>query len=254
MIIRDVINFTGGTQISLTGREYLAPNGSDTLIVILPCEDLRGPADGSQLNKMEQIDWWPKFARNTDYPFNIFAVQVSGGYHFLLGNLIPAMKNRYNPKNIVLLGCGLGGFAAYNVLSETTDPAVKLVITISGGSDRTGSISNWHIVKGQAWHGTIDPRFSIAAHKDAVKKYNDTHGQRIDFNELQGVGYEAWKHAFNPNPANDPAFQFVKTQLNLGQATPPADNCDEIRQQLAAVTAQRDELQNIIIAAYNETN
>lgn len=255
MIIRDVINYTGGTQISFTGREYLAPNGSDTLVIALHPDELRGPADGSQLNKLESIDWWPKFAKSVDYPFNIFAVQNSGStFHYLLKDLIPAMKQRYNPKNIVLIGLGRGAVDVYNLLSENTDSEIKLIVAVSGNSERSGSIFRWPLVRGQAYHGTGDTHYTLTSHRDTVNKYNDTHGaNRIQFIELQGVGHDAWKHAFNQNPANDPAFQFVKEELQLDQpAPPPDDNCDDIRQQLAAMTAERDNLRAIINAAYNE--
>jgi len=247
MIIRNVINYTGGTPISLTGREYLSPDPTDTLVVALHCDDMRGPADGSQLDRLETIDWWPKFARNVVYPFNIFAAQVSGiTFHYLLKDIIKAMKTRYNPKNIVLLGCGRGGFDTYNILSENTDPEIKLVINVSGGSDRSGSISRWPKVKGLVWHGTSDPRYSVASHQAIVNKYNSTHGAgRIKFNALSGVGYEAWNVAFNPDPAKDQSLQFVINELNLGPVKPPPAN-DDLAELINRIKTQLTEALNAL--------
>lgn len=249
MIIRDVINYTGGTPTSLTGREYLSPDHNDTLVVALHCDDMKGPADGSQLDRLESIDWWPKFARTVNYPFNLFAVQVSGiTFHFLLKDIIKAMKTRYNPKNIVLLGCGRGAFDVYNILSENTEPEIKLIINISGGSDRSGSISRWPKVRGLAWHGVSDPRYPISAHREVVQKYNDTHGAgRIQLNELSGVGYDAWEQAFSPDPSKDQSLQFVISQLQLG-GVPPVPEDPRIKE----LEAEIQRLRTIITETLNE--
>jgi hypothetical protein len=252
MIANNVINYTGGTSTSLTGREYLSPVATDTLVIALHPDELRGPADGSQLNRLETIDWWPKFAKTVDYPFNIFAVQNSGStFHYLLKNIIKAMKARYNPKNIVLLGIGRGAFDVYNILSENTDPEIKLVITVSGGSDRTGSIFKWPGVKGIAWHGNNDSRYPIQAHQQTVSDYNRHHGSKggnIQFNAISGVGYEAWNVAFNPDPAKDQSLKFVIDTLKLGQPTTPNEDprLKELEAQMNAIKAQLTEALNAL--------
>jgi len=259
MIINDVKNYTGGTASSFTGREYLAPGGSDTLVIALHPEELKGSADGSQLNVLESIDWWPKFARNQNYPFNIFALQTNTTtLHGILNTIIPAMRKRYNPKNIVLVGLGRGAVDMYNILSENKDADdIKLVIAVSGYSERTGSIpSKWTSVKGLAFHGVNDTRYPISLHQDTVNKYNNSFPGSMALVSFANTGYEAWTKAFNANTSNDQALQFVINELSLAQPTPapPATNCDEIQQQLTAAQAQITSLQAQISTLTSQRN
>lgn len=235
MEIKNVELIEAGKKI--IGREYLTD--SDTLVIMLHGIGERGPNDLSKISLVEKLSGWPKYAKGqrpgaasvtgqNEYPFNIFAIQISeGSYHEYFKTLIPAMKKRYNPKKIVIAGISLGCIGLYGILSENTDEEIKVVIPICGKSDRNGSITKWKTVTGLAWHGDADTTIRIADHRTTVDEYNRVHkprGGHIYFNTLKGVGHNAWDRAFNVDPAKDESLQFVLKELGgIGKPEPTPD-------------------------------
>lgn len=207
---------------TVTARLYQPLKASSNWVIWFHGMGEVGPDDGSQLDEVEKLPGFPKFAKGVrpdgkdkgsiEYPFNIFAVQTEANYNFEKVALVTYIALKKKAKNIVVGGISLGGIAALESLLDFNDLGgnIKGVLNCCGTIDvsKTNRVRSVPILW---WHGD----------KDNTVKYNDAtrgalqasqalqaQGKPVEFITLPGVGHNAWDKAFTTAP-DDKSFAFV---------------------------------------------
>jgi predicted esterase len=178
----------------------------------------RGAVDGSQIDLLEKLSGWPKFAKgkrpgsttetgSIEYPFNIIAPQVAVTYNEILYWVVQWVVLKFGYKNIVVAGISMGNYAIYDMMKWDIGNHIKGFVACCG-SQELAELPQTKKINGIAWHGTADTTVSYSNHKAFADAYNSAGGQ-LQFNSLEGVGHNAWDYAFKANPAEDKSLEFV---------------------------------------------
>lgn len=208
---------------TVTARLYQPIKPSNNWIIWLHGMGETGPADGSQLNEVEKLPGFPKFAKGVrpgesvergtiEYPFNIYAVQTESSYSFEKAALATYLAGKKKAAKLGMIGISMGGFGVMESLFDFYDlyNNIDFAINCCGSVDvaKTNRVRNVPLLW---WHGD----------KDTVVKYSDpvrgaveasnalkAQGKPVEFITLPGVGHNAWDKAFTQAP-NDKSLAFV---------------------------------------------
>jgi predicted esterase len=201
-------------------RLYEAPVKTTDCVIFCHGQGERGPADGSQINLVEKLPGWPKFAKGVrpgsssvtgynEYPFNIIAVQVVNSYSEINSWITTWAALKFGYKAIVNVGISMGGFGVWDQLRLDLGDYTKGFVSIAARQELS-EIPYTKKLPGLAWAGTNDP-LSQVQYKDVVacvEAYNAA-GGKVELISLEGVGHNAWDYAFNVDPAKDRTLAFV---------------------------------------------
>lgn len=217
---------------TVTARQYLSETPSKNWLIWFHGMGERGPEDGSQLNLVEKLPGFPKFAKGVrpgattstgtvEYPFNIFAVQTEGDYQFEKNVMSSYITLHRKAEKIILGGISLGGICAIESLADFNDIGgfIKGVVNICG-SGEVSRVPRTRKVPIIWWHGDKDTivKFTDATAanpagtrgaREFVAAYEATKGE-IDFRILPGVGHNAWDYAFK----DDSNLDFINRIFN----------------------------------------
>jgi len=212
----------------------------------------RGPADGSQISLVERNSGWPKFAKGVrpksststgtiEYPFNIIAPQIVSSYNTELNQWFPTwVRDKFRYDHIILAGISMGNYGIYDMMKYDIADVVRAFVACCGLQE-INELTQTKKIPGIAWHGNKDSVVSHDSHKNFITQYNAA-GGKVVWNTLDGVGHDAWNHAFKSNPAEDKSLQFVNNILSsLGTSQSAVDakavHNNAIDQSIASLTA-----------------
>jgi predicted esterase len=208
---------------TVTARLYQPIKPSNNWLVWFHGMGEVGPDDGSQLNEVELLPGFPRFAKGVrpgetsergsiEYPFNIYAVQTEANYNLEKVALPTYIALKKKAANLVVGGISLGGIAAMESILDFNDLGanIKGVLNCCGTIDvaKVGRVRSVPILW---WHGDkdvkvkyTDPTRGALEASNALKAL----GKPVEFITLPGVAHNAWDKAFTTDP-NDKSLAFV---------------------------------------------
>jgi predicted esterase len=207
---------------TFTARLYQPLKGSNNWLIWYHGQGETGPDDGSQLDEVEKLPGFPKFAKGVrpdgkdkgsiEYPFNILAVQTEANYNFEKTALATYIVGKRKVKNLIVGGISLGGIAAMESILDFNDiyGNIKGVLNCCGTID-VAKASRVRSVPVLWWHGDRD---TTVKYSDPVKGAVQSSaalqalGKPVEFITLPGVAHNAWDRAFTTDP-NDKSLAFV---------------------------------------------
>jgi predicted esterase len=217
----------GGT---VTARLYQPITPSSNWVIWYHGMGQVGPDDGSQLNEVEFLPGFPKFAKGIrpgesterglmEYPFNIYAVQTEANYNFEKVVLATYIALKKKAKNLVVGGISLGGICTMESGFDFNDLGgfIKGLLNCCG-SFEVSKASRMRNIPILWWHGDQDTtvKYTDATPtnpngvRGALEASNALKalGKPVEFITLQGVGHNAWDKAFTTAP-DDKSLAFV---------------------------------------------
>lgn len=188
-------------------KMYTSDTPNKNYLIFLHGKGELGPADGSQLNKVE-IHGYPKHAKNGfEFPFNIIAVQAEKGYATIRRFLPAYIKLKYNADVIIVTGLSLGGFGTFDMKFYDYLDLVYAIAPVCGGAS-TSIAESYPEVKGWAFHGEKDSTVRYTQSKNFVDAYNKTHTNQIKYTLYENVSHNAWDKAYSVTPGQDELLQW----------------------------------------------
>lgn len=186
----------------LTGLVYLAEPKTDLWVLFLHGIGEVGPADGSQLSKLE-INGWPKHIKNgLELPFNVLAVQSPvNNYGAISKILIPHVLAFYGAGVIAQTGLSMGGIGTYNMLWLDQYQKLCCIVPVCGEPqyrDATGTVNyqSARRIPVMAVHGELDTVVSFKRGLTGFQNLN-TYNNDMKFIPLPGVKHDAWIQAYD---------------------------------------------------------
>jgi predicted peptidase len=177
--------------------------GKLPLILFLHGSGERGPADGSQLDKVK-VHGPPKIVeKNPDFAFIVVSPQCHANEHWdakqVLALLDHVIKNYpVDPDRVYLTGLSMGGFGTW-ATAEAAPDRFAAIVPICGGGDPKQACK---LKDMPAWvfHGDADPAVPVARAKamvEAIKKCDEN--APIELTIYPGVGHDSWTRTYD-NP------------------------------------------------------
>lgn len=219
---------------TVTARLYQPIKPSSNWIIWLHGMGETGPADGSELNDVEKLPGFPKFAKGVrpgettergtiEYPFNIYAVQTESSYSFEKAALATYLAAKKKAAKLGMVGISMGGFGVMESLFDFYDlyNNIDFAINCCGSVDvaKTNRVRNVPILW---WHGDKDTvvKYSDPVKGGAVEASNalKSQGKPVEFITLPGVGHNAWDKAFTLAP-DDKSLAFVNQMFAASESS-----------------------------------
>ena len=246
MNIERLIQKPLSSKAKVTGLRYTQSKNPKNVVLFQHGIGERGPADGSQIQLLEKLQGFPRFARgqrpwsssvtgNIEYEFDIFAPQIVDNYDNEINPyILPFLNVEYGYTNIILAGISLGNYAAWKQTMKYPGRQFLRGIVAVCGSGNKADIPNMEKLPGIAWHGTADPTVSYSSHKSFVDAYNAAGGE-VEWNALDGVAHNAWTYAFNADPSKDKSLQKVN---QIFASIPASDDTAALERENADLKAK----------------
>lgn len=221
---------------TVTARLYQPIKPSNNWLIWYHGMGETGPADGAELNDVEKLPGFPKFAKGIrpgetlergihEYPFNIYAVQTEANYNFEKTALATYIALKKKAASLVVGGISMGGICSMESFFDFYDLGNHIdgVLNCCGTVDvaKTNRLRSIPVLW---WHGDRD---TTVKYTDPVRGALEAssamkaQGKPVEFITLPGVGHNAWDKAFTTAP-DDKSLSFVNGIFAASQVQPLA--------------------------------
>lgn len=216
-------------------KKYIAKVPSNNWIIWLPGIGELGPADGSQLDKVDlfsgttPVSWTAQASKGYEFPFNILAVQLPTGFDYwaIQNSIAIYVKETLKANEIGITGYSLGGRGAWYCLQGDSKGYINFIAPVCGYYDFSqGPISNLRTVPVYSVHGDKDTTMPYSYDVSTQTAYNIGRPMQIILNQQQptdylhtipGVAHPVWPYAYDVTPGNDWLLQWVIQQFGPEQ-------------------------------------
>jgi len=255
-ISKTILNIGGRT---FPCKEYLSNVKTDNWMAWLPGIGELGPADGSQIDKVDlfsgttPVTWTAQASKGFEFNFNILAIQLppTWDYWAIQNTLAIYLKEQRGAKKIGVVGYSLGARGCWTVLQGDSKGYIDFIAPVAGFYDFSqGPISNLRTVPVYGLHGdkdtTMPYSYDVATQQqyDSGRPTQTINGQSQPCYYLQtiaGASHNIWQIAFDVTPGKDQLLQWVNQQFGVGQTQPQPDPMvsmyfDPVKQVLVIMT------------------
>jgi len=214
---------------------YKAKVASDDWVITLHGLGTEGPADGSQLSKVDGQGYAAKAKAGFEFPFNILAPQLPNSPYFdywMLTNtdgwFVNQVKEVWKADEIIVTGLSLGGRGSWQLLRYDKKGYIKAIAPVCGYYDsQLGPFCNLRRVPGYSVHHVNDMIMRYDWDKGGIDGYNKcgSETQTVDgvvqplhylrsLTNSTGNPHDAWTAAYDVTPGKDSLLKWIIQQFS----------------------------------------
>ncbi|MEM9379118.1 MAG: GDSL-type esterase/lipase family protein [Planctomycetota bacterium] len=169
------------TQLVHFPVRMMAPERRESM----PCFVLAPQCPGDQ--RWSTADWGSK----TSSPMSVEPTVPMRGAIEALFEVVESEP--VDTSRIYLTGLSMGGYGAFDLATRHPDLFAAVVPVCGGGDERQAArIAGLPI---SVWHGDADPAVPVERSRQMVAALREL-GEEPAYHELEGVGHDAWNHAY----------------------------------------------------------
>ena len=221
----------GISSRNLWCKKYIAKIPTNNWLIWLEGLGELGPADGSQLDKVElfsgttPVTWTAQAAKGFEFPFNIIAIQLPTGWDYwaIQNSAATYVKETLKANEVGVTGYSLGGRGCWTVLNGDSKGYISFIAPVCGYYDFSqGPITALHNVAAYGVHGSLDTTMPYSYDIATQTQYNvnrptqliagATH-QAYYLQTIIGAGHSVWPAAYDLTPGKDGLYQWVIQQF-----------------------------------------